>query len=67
MDITYYECLIILDVLILLKHEYFKDEKDMQILLEEVTTVIVYMMIFLLLLKIFWEYFPWNSIKKKCQ
>ena len=62
MDVTYSSTLAIFNVLLLLKYDYFSEDETMKKLLEELLTVIVYWMISLLLLKIFWEYLPTDSL-----
>ena len=54
MDLSYYVSLMLLNVLILCKYEYFKDEMVMKELLEVVITVMVYWMMLLILLKLVW-------------
>ena len=59
MDLTYYVSLVVLNVLMLYKYEYFKDDEVIKELLEEMITVVVYLMVSLILLKLVWEYVPW--------
>ena len=54
MDATYSGCLLLLNVLFLLKYEYYKGETEMENLVEEVITVIIYFMLMILLLKLVW-------------
>ena len=64
MDMSYYGCLVILNILLLCKYEYFKDDAVMKELLEEIITVVIYTMIILLIMKIIWEYIPWDWLRK---
>ena len=57
--------LVILNILLIFKHEYFKDNEMARSLIEEVETNVIYLMMSLLLLKIFCEYFPWKWIISK--
>ena len=63
MDLSYYVSLMLLNVLILCKYEYFKDEMVMKELLEVVITVMVYWMMLLIVLKLVWEYIPWSYLR----
>ena len=63
MDTSYYGCLVMLNVLLLCKYEYFKEDEEMKELLEEVITVVIYVMIVLLVLKVVWEYIPWEWMR----
>ena len=54
MDMSYYGCLVMLNVLLLCKYEYFKEDEEMREMLEEVITVVIYVMIVLLMLKVVW-------------
>ena len=59
MDISYYSCLVILNLLFLCKYNYFKRDVELVNLTEEVISVIVHSMLTFLLLKFVWETFPW--------
>ena len=60
MDATYSGCLVLLNVLFLLKYEYLKGEVEVENLMEEVITVVVYFMLMTLVVKLVWESFPWS-------
>ena len=59
MDATYSGCLVLLNLLLLFKYEYFKGDAEMEHMLEEVITVMVCFMLATLLLKFVWETLPW--------
>ena len=52
MDASYYGCLIILNLLFLCKYEYFKGEEKLMELFEEVITILVYVMVSILVIKL---------------
>ena len=54
MDILYYSCLLLLNLLFLEKYLYFEKDLEVKILLEEVITTIVYFMVAILLVKFMW-------------
>ena len=64
MDAIYSGCLLLLNVLFLLKYKYFKGSKEIENLLEEVISVMVYFMLMTLLVKLVWESFPWSFLCK---
>ena len=63
MEMSYYGSLIMLNVLMLCKYEYFKDDGVMRGLLEEIITVVVYWMMILIIVKLVWEYVPWPILR----
>ena len=65
MDILYYSALVVLDLLFLMKYEYFKKDQEAKELLEGLITILVYFMIGLLIAKLAWEYFPFKFIYHK--
>ena len=64
MDATYSGCLILLNLLFLLKYRYFKGEVELENLVEEVITVMIYFMLMTLLVKLLWECFPLSFVCK---
>ena len=62
MDVSYSTCLMMLNILFLCKYKYFKGSKEIENLLEEVITVLVYFMLMTLLVKLVWESFPWSFL-----
>ena len=65
MDILYYSGLVVLDILFLLKYEYYKREEEIKELLEGLINNVVYFMIGMLFVKLIWEYFPFKFIYDK--
>ena len=61
MDISFNSCLLALNFLFVCKYQYFEGVSEMEKLVEEILTTIIYFMLAMLLLKLCWESFPWNS------
>ena len=64
MDATYSGSLILLNLLFLLKYRYFKGEEELESLVEEVITVMIYFMLMTLVLKLLWECFPLSFVSE---
>ena len=65
MDTLYYSGLVLLDLLFLLKYEYYKNDREIKQLLEELIANVVYFMIGMLILKLVWEFSPFKFIYHK--
>ena len=65
MNTLYYWNLILLNILLLLKYKYFSENNEYKELLEELITVVVYLMVGLLVLQVVWEYCPIGWLLKK--
>ena len=63
MDMLYYSALVVLNLMLLMKYEYFKNDGNLKELLEELISIVVFFMIGLLFLKLIWEYFPFKLMK----
>ena len=65
LDVGYYGNLILLDILILLKYHYYKNDEAAVGLLEEMITLVIYLMLMILTVKFFCESVPWGWLNKK--
>ena len=65
LDVGYYGNLILLDILILLKYHYYKNDEAIVELLEETLASIIYLMLIILAVKFIYESVPWGWLKKK--
>ena len=65
LDVGYYGNLILLDILILLKYHYYKNDEAAVGLLEEMITLVIYLMLMILTVKFVCESVPWGWLNKK--
>ena len=66
LDVGYYGNLILLDILILLKYHYYKNDEAIIVgLLEEMITLVIYSMLVILGIKFVFESVDWGWLKKK--
>ena len=65
MNTLYYWSLILLNILLLMKYKYFEGNNKYEEFLEELITIVVYVMVSLLALQVVWEYCPIGWLANK--